>query len=114
MSLVAGLRENVKWIGRVPSEGSLIPRRVLEEYGDESVKTALLARSDVPGYWRDYLLRSRKGHFNWKQYPGRYCDDRMRPVLDQTDSPPCPSHANHEQLITAFLRARFVYHKSKI
>ena len=36
-------------------------RRVLEEYGEWSVKAAFLLRGDVPGYWLDYLLRSRNG-----------------------------------------------------
>ena len=44
-------------------------RRVLEEYGDESVKAAFLLKGDLPGYWLDYLLRSRKGHFYRKRYP---------------------------------------------
>jgi hypothetical protein len=43
--------------------------RVLDEYGDESVKAALLLKGDLPGYWLDYLLRSRKGHFYRKRYP---------------------------------------------
>jgi hypothetical protein len=44
-------------------------RRVLEEYGDESVKTAFLLKGDLPGYWLDYLLRTRKGPFYRKRYP---------------------------------------------
>ena len=44
-------------------------KRVLAEYGDESVKTAFLLKGDLPGYWLDYLLRSRKGHFYRKRYP---------------------------------------------
>ena len=44
-------------------------RRVLEEYGDESVKAAFLLKGDLPGYWLDCLLRSRKGHFYRKRYP---------------------------------------------
>ncbi len=44
-------------------------RRVLGEYGDESVKEAFLLRGDPPGYWLDYLLRSHKGHFYRKRYP---------------------------------------------
>jgi hypothetical protein len=44
-------------------------RRVLEEYGDESVRTTFVLRGDVPAYWLDYLLRSRKGHFYRKRYP---------------------------------------------
>jgi len=43
--------------------------RVLEEYGDESVRTAFVLRGDLPGYWLDYLLRSHKGHFYRKGYP---------------------------------------------
>jgi len=44
-------------------------QRVLEEYGDESVKTAFLLRGDLPSYWLNYLLRSHKGHFYRKRYP---------------------------------------------
>ncbi len=44
-------------------------RRVLDEYGSESVKTAFLLRGDQPSYWLDYLLRSRKGQFYRKRYP---------------------------------------------
>jgi hypothetical protein len=44
-------------------------KRVLQEYGDESVKTAFLLKGDLPSYWLDYLLRSHKGHFYRKRYP---------------------------------------------
>jgi len=44
-------------------------KRVLEEYGDESVRTAFMLRGDPPSYWLDYLLRSHKGHFYRKRYP---------------------------------------------
>jgi hypothetical protein len=44
-------------------------KRMLEEYGDESIKTAFLLKGDLPSYWLDYLLRSHKGHFYRKRYP---------------------------------------------
>jgi len=44
-------------------------RRVLDDYGDESVKRAFLLRGDLSGYWLDYLLRSHKGHFYRERYP---------------------------------------------
>jgi hypothetical protein len=44
-------------------------RRVLAEYGPESVRTAFRLPEPVPEYWLDYLLRSRKGHFYRKRYP---------------------------------------------
>jgi hypothetical protein len=44
-------------------------RRVLEEHGDESARAAFLLRGELPEYWLDYLLRSRKGHFFRKRYP---------------------------------------------
>ena len=28
-----------------------------------------LLKGDLPSYWLDYLLRSRKGHFYRKRYP---------------------------------------------
>jgi hypothetical protein len=39
------------------------------QYGDESVRTAFLLRGGLPGYWLDYLFRSRKGNFCRKRYP---------------------------------------------
>ncbi|MEI8372321.1 MAG: DUF3843 family protein [Planctomycetota bacterium] len=44
-------------------------RRVLDERGDESVRTAFLLKGDLPNYWLDYLLRSRKGRYYRKRYP---------------------------------------------
>lgn len=44
-------------------------KRVLDEYGAESVKTTFLLKGDLPSYWIDYLLRCRKGHFYRKRYP---------------------------------------------
>ena len=44
-------------------------KRVLNEHGDVSVKTAFFLRGDLPSYWLDYLLRSHKGHFYRKRYP---------------------------------------------
>jgi hypothetical protein len=40
-----------------------------EEYGNESVKEAFVLRGELPGYWLDWLLRSRKGHYYRKCYP---------------------------------------------
>ena len=44
-------------------------RRVLDEYGSESVKTAFLLRGNQPSYWLDYFLRSYKGQFYRNRYP---------------------------------------------
>jgi hypothetical protein len=44
-------------------------RRVLEEYGGDSVKAAFVLRGDLLAHWLDYLLRSRKGHYYRKRYP---------------------------------------------
>jgi hypothetical protein len=44
-------------------------KRVLDEYGDESVKTAFFLKGDLPSYWLDHLLRCHKGHFYRKRYP---------------------------------------------
>jgi hypothetical protein len=79
-SLVAGLKK--KGGGLTDNEAGVIQgfiesptispkfvRRVLEEYGDESVRAAFLWKGDMPGYWLNYLLRSRKGRFYRKQYP---------------------------------------------
>jgi hypothetical protein len=79
-SLVTGLRKKGKDLTAEEQEvirgffdsDAISPRfvkRVLEEYGDESAKIAFLLKADVPGYWLNYLLRSRKGHFYRKRYP---------------------------------------------
>ena len=79
-SLVAGLKKMGEGLTEDEEEvirgffdsDAVSPRfvkRVLAEYGDESVKTAFLLKGDLPGYWLDYLLRSRKGHFYRKRYP---------------------------------------------
>jgi hypothetical protein len=80
MSLVAGLKK--KGEGLTEDEQEVIRgffdsdaisprfvRRVLEEHGDESVRAAFLLKGDLPGYWLDYLFRSRKGRFYRKRYP---------------------------------------------
>jgi hypothetical protein len=79
-SLVAGLKKMGKGLTEDEEEvifgffdsDAVSPRfvkRVLAEYGDESVKTAFLLKGALPGYWLDYLLRCRKGHFYRKRYP---------------------------------------------
>ena len=79
-TLIAGLRKKGKGLTEDEEEAirgffdspAISPRfvrRVLEEYGDESVKAAFLLRGDLPGYWLDCLLRSQKGHFYRKRYP---------------------------------------------
>lgn len=79
-TLVAGLRkkgtslsddeqEAIRGFVESPAVSPRFVRRVLEEHGDESVKAAFLLRGDLPGYWLDWLLRSRKGHFYRKRYP---------------------------------------------
>jgi hypothetical protein len=52
-----------------PAVSPKFARRVLEEYGDESVKTVFLLKGDLPGCWLDYFLRSRKSHFYRRRYP---------------------------------------------
>jgi len=44
-------------------------KRVLDEYGDESVKATFFLKGDLPSCWLDYLLRRQKGHFYRKRYP---------------------------------------------
>ena len=79
-TLVAGLRkkgegltgdeaDSIRGLVESPSISPRFVRRVLEEHGDESVKEAFVLRGDLPGYWLDYLLRSRKGHYYRKCYP---------------------------------------------
>ena len=53
-----------------PAVSPRFVRRLLDEYGDESVRVVFLLKGDLPEYWLDYLLRSRKGHFYRKRYPG--------------------------------------------
>jgi hypothetical protein len=59
-------------IGGFFSPDSLSPRfvkRVLAEYGDESVRTAFHIKGDAPAYWLEYLLRRQKGCFYRNRYP---------------------------------------------
>lgn len=78
--LIAGLKK--KGVGLTEDEQEVIRgffdsdaispkfvRRVLEEYGDESVKMAFVLKGDLPSYWLEYLLRSRKGDYYRKRYP---------------------------------------------
>ncbi len=44
-------------------------RRVVGEYGDESVRRAYLLPDDPPAYWLDYLLRRFKGRHYKRRYP---------------------------------------------
>jgi hypothetical protein len=44
-------------------------KRVVGEFGGESVKRAFRLQSGLPSYWLDYLLRSYKGCFFRKRYP---------------------------------------------
>ena len=79
-SLIAGLKKKgegltvdeemtIRGFFESPAVSPKFVRRVLEEYGDESVRAVFLLKGDLPGYWLDYLLRSRKGHFYRKRYP---------------------------------------------
>jgi hypothetical protein len=52
-----------------PAVSPRFVRRVLKEYGNESVRVVFLLKGDLPGYWLDYLLPSRKGHFYRKRCP---------------------------------------------
>ncbi len=79
-SLIAGLEKkgegltvdeemSIRGFFDSPAVSPRFVRRVLEEYGEESVRVVFLLKGDLPGYWLDYLLRSRKGHFYRKRYP---------------------------------------------
>jgi len=51
---------------------SISPRfvvRMIEEYGDESIKSSFCLGETDAGCWLDYLLRCHKGHFFRKRYP---------------------------------------------
>jgi hypothetical protein len=79
-TLVAGLRkkgedltedeaDSICGFVESPAISPRFVRRLLEEHGDESVRLAFLLSGDLPGYWLDWLLRSRKGHYYRKCYP---------------------------------------------
>jgi hypothetical protein len=79
-SLIAGLKKKgncltkdeedvIRGFFNADSVSPRFVRRVLEEFGDESVKAAFLLKGDLPGYWLDYLLRARKGIYYRKRYP---------------------------------------------
>jgi len=44
-------------------------RRIVAEYGNESVKTAFVRRGKTPSYRLDYLLGCHKGRYYRKRYP---------------------------------------------
>lgn len=44
-------------------------KRMVEEYGEESISWAWKLKADSPDYTLDYLLRRYKGHFFRKRYP---------------------------------------------
>jgi hypothetical protein len=78
--LIAGLRkkgqdltdEEVGVIGGFIDSTAVSPRfvrRMVTEYGDESIRSAFLLKGELPGYWLDYLLRSHKGGFYRNRYP---------------------------------------------
>jgi hypothetical protein len=79
-TLVGGLRkrgegltedenEAIRGFFDSPAISPRFVRRVLEEYSDESVKSAFLLRGELPGYWLEFLLRRHKGHFYRNRYP---------------------------------------------
>jgi hypothetical protein len=78
--LISGLKKRGKRltaeeesvIRGIVESSSISPRfvtRVLDEYGSDSVKAAFELKGDLPSYWLDYLLRTRKGHYYRKRYP---------------------------------------------
>jgi hypothetical protein len=79
-SLVAGLERNgtdlteeqelsIRGFFDSPAVSPAFVRRVLSEFGDESVQKAFVLKGKVPSYWLDYLFRIRKGHFYRRRYP---------------------------------------------
>ena len=61
--------DSIRGFVESPSISPRFVRRVLEEHGDESVRTAFVLRGDLPGFWLECLLRSRKGQYYRKCYP---------------------------------------------
>lgn len=89
-SLVAGLKRkgeglaeehelSIQGLFDSPAVSPAFVRRVLSEYGAESVLQAFLLRDNVPNYWLEHLLRSRKGQFYRKRYPALAA---IEPVID--------------------------------
>jgi hypothetical protein len=79
-SLVAGLKRKGKTLTDDQEQAirgffdadavsPMFVKRVLDEYGDESARTAFFLRGDPPSYWLDYLFRRHKGQFYRKRYP---------------------------------------------
>ncbi|MBM4086618.1 MAG: hypothetical protein FJ272_17680 [Planctomycetes bacterium] len=44
-------------------------RRMIQEHGDESIKTTFLLGNQPPAYWLDFVLRTHKGMYYRKRYP---------------------------------------------
>ena len=68
-ALTEGEEEAIRGFIESPAISPRFVRRVLEEYGEESIRAAFCLKDDLPGWWLDYLLRSRKGHYYRKRYP---------------------------------------------
>ena len=63
--------ENEAIIGFISSDviSPAFVRRMVEEYGDESIKSSFCLNEITEGYWLEYLLRCHKGSFFRKYYP---------------------------------------------
>ncbi len=64
--------EHLETIWAFMDAGEISPafvRRLVDEYGDESVRAAWFVRDDPPDYWLEYLLRRHKGHYFKPRYP---------------------------------------------
>ena len=68
-NLTESQQQTIRGFIESPAISPKFVMRVLGEYGDESVKTAFLLKSDLPDYWLDFLLRSHKGLYYRKRYP---------------------------------------------
>ena len=86
--LIAGLKK--RGVMLTPSEqnsicgffqsSSISPqfvKRVISEFGDESVRDAFVLRGELPNYWLEYLFRRFKGRYYRKHYPSLNLVDRV-------------------------------------
>ncbi|MFP4056713.1 MAG: hypothetical protein ACLF0G_07580 [Candidatus Brocadiia bacterium] len=68
-NLTEDQKEAIRAIIRAPAISPRFVKRMVEEYGEESIRWAWKLKADSPDHTLDYLLRRYKGHFFRKRYP---------------------------------------------
>ena len=61
--------EMIRGLLRSDNSSPQFVRKLVQEYGDESIASAFLIPQDCDKYYLEYLLRRYKGHFYRNRYP---------------------------------------------